>query len=178
MGNSWKYQYFERVDRTDEFEALDAFEEATITSTSEINGNIYYVFKTVNSGNDSAVGVPENGTLITKLRDSLGYLINENGVKQFSYTNPNQEYFVTEMSNDFKIFGVLTEEDSSLEVPAGNFSCSINERYVRFSDGNKAPATDYYSYAKGKGQIKSTCSFVSDSLPRTEKRLISYEIMD
>ncbi|MGO3182653.1 MAG: hypothetical protein ACTIJ9_07455 [Aequorivita sp.] len=178
VGNSWKYQYFKRVDRTTAFEGIDAFDEVTITTTSEINGNMYYSFETVTSGDDSAVGVPDNGTVITKLRDSLGYLINENGVKQFSYANPDQEYLIREMSSGYKVYGVLTENDSALEVPAGNFSCSINEWYARFTDGSKSPATDYYFYGKEIGQIKTTCSFVSDSMPRTEKRLLSYSIIE
>ena len=176
VGNSWEYQYFKRIDRTEEYESIDAFDNVTITATTEINGNVFYIFETVTSGDDTSTCVPENGTVITKLRDSLGYLIDENGIKQFSYSNPNQEYLISESSNDVKIYGVLSESEATLEFPAGNFLCSVNERYARFSGGDKSPGTDYYFYSKEIGQIKTTCSWVSDSIPILEKRLVSYNI--
>ena len=178
VGNTWKYQYFKRIDRTDEFESLDAFDDVTITDTSEINGNTYFTFETTTTGSENYVCIPDNGTAITKLRDSLGYLINENGVKQFSNSNPNQEYLIREMSGEIKLYGSLSEIEAGLEVPAGNFLCSVNDRYIRFPDGNKSPGTDYYFYSKEIGQIKITCSFAADSLPRLEKRLISYDIVE
>jgi hypothetical protein len=174
VGNSWKYQYFKRINRTGEFESLDAFDDVTITGTSEINGNEYFNFKTVTSGNDSYTCIPDNGTVITKLRDSLGYLINENGLKYFSYSNPNQEYLIRELNVDVKLYGLLNGNDETLEVPAGNFLCSVNKVYARFSDGSTSRGTDYYSYSKEIGQIKTTCSFISDSLSVVEKRLVSY----
>ena len=88
VGNSWRYEYFQRIDRTDEFESLNAFDDVTISGTSEINGNTYHNVETTTSGNDGASAfVPDNGTAITKLRDSLGYLIDENGIKYYSYLN-------------------------------------------------------------------------------------------
>ncbi|WP_026450354.1 hypothetical protein [Aequorivita capsosiphonis] len=175
IGNSWRYEYFKRIDRTDEFESLNAFDDVAITGTSEINGNTYYTFETTTSGNDNtSILVPENGTVVTNLRDSLGYLINENGVKQFSYSNPDQEYLIRQMTNELNIYGVLTESDSALEVPAGNFECFVNELYVRFSDGNTSPGRDFYFYSERIGKIKSTISWVSDSLHSAEIRLVSY----
>lgn len=179
VGNTWKYQYFKRIDRTAEFESLDAFDDVTITGTSTINGNSYYTFETITTGNDdSYILVPDNGTVITKLRDSLGYLIDENGLKYFSSSNPNQEYLIREMTNEINMYGLETENDEVSEVPAGNFLSSVNERYARFPDGEKSPGTDYHFYSKEIGQIKITCSFVSDSLPKLEKRLISYNVVE
>lgn len=176
VGNSWKYQYFRRIDRTDEFESLDAFENVNIIDTSVINGNEYYTFETTTTGNNNYTCVPPNGTVITKFRDSLGYLIKENGLRYFSYSNPNKEYFIREETGDAKLYGMQTQNNENLEVTAGSFSCTVNEHYIRFSDGNKAPFTDYYFYSKEVGLVKSTCSFVSEPLSRIEKRLVSYNV--
>lgn len=177
VGNSWRYEYFQRIDRTDEFESLDAFDDVTIIGTSEINGNTYYTFETTTTGSNNTSGmVPDNGTAITNLRDSLGYLINENGLKYFSYSNINQEYLIRDSPNDTNIYGMLTDENTDLQVAAGDFECSVNEVYARFSDGSPLPSKDFYFYSKEIGQIKTTCSFVSDTLTRVEKRLVSYTI--
>lgn len=178
VGNSWKYQYFKRIDRTDQFESLDAFDDVVITGTSEINGNEYYTFETTTTGNDTYTGVPDVGTIVTNLRDSIGYLVDENGVRLFSNSNPTQEYFIREMNVDTKLYGLLAENNETIEVPAGNFNSSLNEIFLRFPDGTISRGRDYYSYSENIGQIKTTCSFVSDSLPIQEKRLISYSILE
>jgi|GEM_PF-1219017 len=179
VGNSWRYEYFQRIDRTDEFESLGAFDDVSITGTSEINGNTFYTFETTTSGNDgtSAI-VPDNGTVVTKLRDSSGYLIDENHLKYFSNSNINQEYLIRDAPGDAKIYGVLASVDSNVQVAAGDFVCSVNELFAKFTDGNISPGRDYYSYSEEIGQVKSTCSFVSDSLTRVERRLVSYNIAE
>ena len=179
VGNSWRYEYFRRIARTDEFESSNAFDDVSISGTTEINGNTYYVFETTTTGNDdSNVFVPDNGTIVTKRRDSLGYLIDENGLKYFSYSNMDQEYLIRDSSSDAKIYGVLTANDANLTVAAGDFVCSVNELFAKFQNGNVSPGRDFYSYSEEIGQIKSTCSFVSDSLPIAERRLVSYSISE
>jgi len=177
VGNSWQYEYFQRIGQTDEFESLNVFDDVSITGTSEITGNTYFNFETTTTGNEASHSmVPDNGTVLTKLRDSLGYLINENGLKYFSHSNLNQEYLIRDAPGEAKIYGVLTENETNLEVAAGNFSCSINELYAKFADGTISPATDYYFYSEEIGQIKTTCSLVSSPLTKIEKRLVSYNI--
>ncbi|PHR15047.1 MAG: hypothetical protein COA40_02560 [Aequorivita sp.] len=179
VGNSWRYEYFQRIDRTDEFESLGAFDDVSITGTSEINGNTFYTFETTTSGNDgtSAI-VPDNGTVVTKLRDSSGYLIDENHLKYFSNSNINQEYLIRDATSEAKIYGVLTDIDANLTVLAGSFVCSVNELYAKFLDGSVSPGRDFYFYSEEIGQIKTTTSWVSDSLTKVEKRLVSYNILE
>ena len=176
VGNSWKYQYFKRIGQTDQFESLDAFDDVRITGTSEINGNTYFNFETITTGNDTYPAVPDNGTVITKFRDSAGYLINEYGWKYFSFSNPNQEYLIRDEHNETKLYGTQIGNGQNVEVISGNFFCTVNELYLRYSDGTKLPSTDYYFYSEGIGLVKSTCSFVSNPLYIVDKRLISYNI--
>ncbi len=175
-GNSWKYQYFQRIEQTDEFESLDAFDDVIITGTSEINGNTYYNFETTTSGNDGTnTSVPQNGVVLTKIRDSLGYLVDEAGIIYFSNINPNQEYLRKE-GVGFDSYGLLKEGSENIEVPAGNFLCSVNEWFGKLEDGSKAPFRDYNIYSKEIGQIKTTYSFASVPLYRAEKILVSYDL--
>ncbi|MDN3724822.1 hypothetical protein QRD02_10540 [Aequorivita sp. SDUM287046] len=179
VGNSWRYEYFRRINRTDQFESSNAFDDVSIIGTTEVNGNIYFLFETTTTGNDNTnVFVPDNGTVVTKLRDSAGYLIDENGLKYFSYSNLNQEYLIRDAPAEAKIYGVLANIDTNVQVGAGNFVCSVNEHFAKFEDGSVSLGRDFYSYSEDIGQIKSTCSFVSDSLPFAERRLVSYTIAE
>lgn len=180
VGNTWTYEYFERVDNTDEFVTTNAFDEVKILSTSEINGNIYYNFETTTTGNDGApVCVPPNGKAVEKLRDSLGYLVNDIGTKRFSNTNENLEYLVVQRQNSFhNIYALLVPGSEIINVASVSFECLKNEKYAKLNDGVITPGRNLMHYADEIGQIKETYSSVNGPNHFAERRLVSYNIQD
>lgn len=180
VGNSWRYEYFRRVGQTDEFESLNAFDEVVITGTSEINGNTYYNFKTTTTGNDGAPScVPPNGVAVENLRDSLGYLINDQRTIFFSHVNENIEYLAFDIPNEqYDLYAVLIPGMENITVPAGSFPCLKNEKYTKFQDGSNSPGKNFMFYSDERGLVKETYNYVSNPINFAERRLVSYEIID
>lgn len=179
VGNTWTYEYFERVGNTDEFVTTNAFDEVEIIGTSEINGETFYSFQTTTTGNDGAPGcVPANGTVIEKLRDSLGYLINDG--REILFSNKNEsEYMAFETPEDFyDLYATLIPGSEIIEVAAGSISCLRNELYAKFNDETTSPGRNFIFYSDGTGQVKETYNFVSDPINFAERRLVSYEIAE
>lgn len=175
VGNSWTYEYFKRIGNTEEFATTNAFDEVRITGTSEIDGNTFYTLETTTSGNDnSTVCVPPNGIAVEKIRDSLGYLVNDRGTIFFSNEN-ELEYMAIENPVEFyNLFGVLIPDVENIESIAGTFPCLRNETYAKFTNGSHSPGRNFVFYSDELGKILETFSFVSSSSHYAEKRLISY----
>lgn len=179
VGNTWTYEYFKRIGNTEEFETSNAFDEAKIVASSEIDGETFYTVETITTGNNNAPGcVPPNGAAITKVRDSLGYLINDSGQILFSYED-GHEYLATITTHEvFDLYGILISGIEDIEVAAGTFPCLRNEVYGKFEDGTTSPGRNFIFYSDGIGEIKQTYNYAQNPLNFAEKRLISYEISD
>ena len=176
VGNTWTYNYFQRIGITDEFESLDVLAVVEIIGTSELNGEEYFVFQTTTSGNHGAPAyVPDNGVVNLHFRDSLGYLINEAGIKFFSNTNPEVEYFVQENSF-FNLYGKLLSGTEDVKIQAGIFTALNNEIFAKLEDGSITPGRSNKHYAEEIGQLKETYSSISNPLYLGEKRLVSYSV--
>lgn len=177
VGNTWTYEYFERDRETGEFVTLNAFDEVKIIETSDSNGETFYSFETTTTGNNSApFCVPPNGASVVKLRDSLGFLVNENHQILFSYKD-EQEYLAKEnIQAPFNLYGILISGTENIEVSAGSFPSLRNEVYAKFEDGTIALGRNLVFYSEGIGQIKETYSTASKTDHYAEKRLISFEV--
>lgn len=177
VGNTWTYEYFKRIGNTEEFETTNAFDEVKITGTSEINGEVFYSLETTTTGNDGApVCVPQNGTANIKVRDSLGYLIND--THQILFSNKNEQEYLAVVTPQayYDLFGILISGIENVEVTAGTFPSLRNELYAKFTDGTISPGRNITSYSDEIGEIKATYSFVSGVNNYAEKRLVSYLI--
>ncbi len=178
VGNTWTYEYFRRIGNTEEFETSNAFDEVKIVGSFEIDGETYYSVETITTGNNNApTCVPPNGAAITKVRDSLGYLINDSGAILFSHEDEG-EYLVATGQQPFNLYGILISGMENIEVTSGTFSSKRNEVYGKFEDGTTSPGRNFIFYTEGIGEIKQTYNYATNPLNFAEKRLVSYEISD
>ncbi len=175
VGNSWNYQYYEKDFQTNTFVPMDAFDEVEVVGTAQINNKTYYELQTTASGTDNPPCQPEVGVTSVFVRDSLGYLINDVGYIYNTYSNPEEEYLVSN-GTSFDIYAFLVSGTFDISVPAGTFSTLLNEKFAKDEQGTVLPGRDMTHYTDGVGQIRQTYSAIGDPEHRWEKRLISYEI--
>lgn len=176
VGNSWEYKYYLRDNATNNFLPTPVTETVDITETIIINNETYYNFKhivTSNDGNYSSL--PTNGERNYRLRDSLGFLIDEIGLIKYNNSN-NNEYFVDQINNMLSYYVKLSDTDNNIMTNAGSFMCYDNHYYLKDINGNVSNSLDHIYRQNGKGEILSTMSFASQNEPFAEKRLESYSI--
>jgi len=178
IGNNWKYEYFQRVGQTDEFETMGIIEEVLITETTEIDGETYFVFQSTTTGNDSGfLDIPENGITTKNKRDSLGYLIELD--HHILFSNENTEDYLLSDNEWGDVYGVLLETEENITVEAGTFLCNQNEIYAILENtGEIANGRDRKYFSDGEGEIFREYSGVNSVLHNWEKRLISFEILE
>ena len=81
------------------------------------------------------------------------------------FTNNN---FDERLFNQFSIITIyekLTEDNTLINVEAGDFMCINSERYGIDQNGDLFPARDRIYYSDGYGLIYDTYSFLSHSHP-------------
>jgi len=180
IGNNWKYEYFRRVGQSNDFETMDIIEEVLITETTIIDGEIYFVFQSTTTGNDNDfLDIPENGITQVNVRDSLGYLIEQQNFFHILFSNENFEDYLLSDNEWGDVYGVLKEEIENIEVEAGVFLCSQNEIYALLApDGEISPGRSRYYYSDRVGLVFKEYSSVSNPEHRWEKRLIEFEILE
>ena len=176
VGNSWQYKYYLKDITTNNFLPTSVMETVNITETIVVNNKTYYNFKhTVTGNNGNYLVLPDDGERNYKLRDSLGFLIDENGLIKYNNSN-NNEYLVNQINDEFSYYLMLSDIDSSITTNAGSFSCYDNHYYLKDSNGNLLNSLDHVYREDGKGEILSTMSFASQNEHYIEKRLESYSI--
>ena len=176
VGNSWDYKYYLKDIATNNFLPTSVTETVDITETIVVNNETYYNFKhiiTGNGGNYSSL--PNDGERNYKLRDSLGFLIDEIGLIKYNNSN-NDEYFVDQMNLEFSFYLTLSATDENIVTNAGSFTCYDNNYYLKDLDGNVSNSLDHIYREDGKGEVLSTMSFASQNEHYAEKRLESYSI--
>jgi len=179
VGNTWTYNYFSRVGQTEEFENLGAVDQVTILSKTEINGETYFEMQTTTILGDQFCTVcPDEGVANRMVRDSLGYLIDTEGVIIFSSQDVDTDYLILEFEQ-YDIFGKLLLESELISVEAGNFECLKNEVFAVFeADGSISQGRDYIYFADGVGQTLRKYSGVMNPQHRWEKRLMNFTISE
>ncbi|MBU2930250.1 hypothetical protein [Winogradskyella psychrotolerans] len=177
-GNSWAYKYYNKDLATGEFVATTITETVNITHTTEIDGNTYYNFKHIVTGNNGNIAFPNNGEQNYMLRDSLGFLINEiGGIK---YANNNYEEHFVDRFDDISSTSIKLQLSTTQDIVSiaslGDFICLDNNYFLRDVNGNQLNGLDHVYREDGTGEILSTLSFASESDHYGEKRLESYII--
>ena len=176
LGNSWEYKYYLKDMSTNEFLPTPVTESVEITETIVIDNKIYYNFRHIITGNDgNYVILPDNSEKNYKLRDSLGFLIDNIGSIKYS-NNTYDEYFVDELSEDLSYYLRLFDIDVNISTNAENFSCYDNHFYLKDVNGSVSNSLDHIYREDGKGEVLSTMSFASQSEPFAEKRLELYSL--
>ncbi len=147
-----------------------------VVGTQEANGNTYFEFKTLTSGNDDNNPLLNvNGERTELLRDSLGYLVWETGAIKFT-NNDFSERLLNEQDWG-NTYETLQQGTSEFIVEAGNFTSINSHRYAKSNpDGTLLPGLDNIYYSDGVGFVYETISFVSSNIPRIQRRLDSYSV--
>ena len=179
IGNSWVYKNY-TIDSSGVQTILDRIDSMVITKDTIIGDNKYFVME----GTDYPA--KSNWGILNILRDSLGYLVNENGAIIFA------QYITSKTFNQFeKIYGkdtIFTKYDkmerygNSVNVPAGSFDDVLNlKTYITLYKNNDENFKyfDNHLYAKGVGNILKTVRFLHEAqIKRFEKRLLRYHLIE
>jgi len=175
VGNSWVYEYFNRFIHFEEFDNAGITETVSITGTTVLNGETYYQMETNTIGNDEnhPVALP-NGLQTSRVRDSLGYLVTDEGRILFS-SEGSMNYFVE--SNDLgEVFGNLIEGAQDISVNAGEFNTIRNDIIEIFLDGSQSEGSDKVFYSENIGLIIKEFTGDFRQQHRWEKRLMSFVV--
>ena len=176
VGNSWIYNFFKPNNSTGVLENVGVQVEVEVIGETTIMENRYYTIQTTTIGNDNfeCTLCEENGVSTLQVRDSLGYLIDGSGNILFSSEN-TQDYLVASYGWG-DVYKVLRENEVLVTVPAGQFSCLLNEKYAINPDGDLFDGRALQYFSEGGGEIKRTFVAVTSGRLFFEKQLMSFNI--
>lgn len=177
VGNSWVYKNYEFNSTTQGYDDTGVVDSISIVGTEELNGNTYFNFRRWTVGNEDSIAFCNpNGEHFELLRDSLGYLIRDNGSVKYAHND-----FVPRPLNSMSwgtVYEQLIATDHEITVEAGAFNSTYTQRFAILSNGDLSNGLDHIYYADGIGLIYDTSSFVFEDTPRIVRRLESYNIED
>ncbi len=175
VGNTWEYEVSMYSLSQEEYILQDLIITNTITAETVIDGETYYTYTTTSEGTQECnLCVEDIGNDVVK--DSLGYLIKDNGTILFSKNN-TEDYQIS--SNTWgDVFGVLQEGEVDVETAAGEFVALQNDRYIILPNGELGEGRDSYLIADGVGMVVKTISLVSQATPLYRITLKSYTIAE
>tara|TARA_R100000935_G_scaffold18503_1_gene35800 strand:- start:21730 stop:22380 length:651 start_codon:yes stop_codon:yes gene_type:complete len=163
VGNSWTYNVYRYNISSMEYEAQDFLVTGTITDTETINGETYYKFESTLIGEgtcDICLNVIGNKSL----RDSLGYLIDSNGVPIF--TKETTEPYLVRVEQFGEVYGEYDATINAVETPLGEFeNVDYNKSYAILEDGSISAGTEKMYYRDGEGLQVRVISLVSSPDP-------------
>ena len=175
VGNEWTYKNYKYNQNTQNYDATGVVDVISIVNTEEINGNTYFKFRRFTTGNEEGITFCNpNGEHFELLRDSLGYLIRDDG--SIKYANNDFTPRTINVQDFMTIYDQLIDTDREITVEAGTFESTYTQRYALMSDGEQTPGLDHYYYADGLGLIYDTTSLVTQDIPSIVRRLDSYSI--
>jgi len=177
VGNQWVYKNYRFNFSTQEYVDTGIIDSVNIIGTETIDSKDYYKFRIFTSGNDDGTILYNlNGERFELLRDSLGYLVYDDGTIKYTKNNFSSRLL---SSNDWgNVYEQLIALDHEITVEAGTFNSSYAHRFVMLENGEQAAGMDHIYYADGYGLIYDTVSFVSQENPMVVRRLDSYFVQN
>jgi len=176
IGNKWQYQYFQ-IDKNGSITDTLAFEEIEVIDKLMLanNDEEYYRLKvsTQSFQGNSCPPCEDEPTIFRNVRDSLGYLINDDGFILYSSENETPYLYAENEWGD--IFIQLQESDTIISVPSGNFSTKNNMWYAIRPTGDLYDGRSYDYYSEGVGQIKYSIGTTNNLRIVIEKVLTNYD---
>ena len=175
VGNEWVYKNYRYNSNTQEYDSIGVIDSVSIVGTEVINENTYYRFRRWTTGNEDNIAFCNpNGEHFELLRDSLGYLVRDDGSIKYA----NNDFVARALTNQSwgTVYDQLIALDHEITVEAGTFISTYSQRYAILSSEEQAPGLDHFYYADGYGLIYDTSSFVTQDIPFIIRRLDSYEI--
>jgi hypothetical protein len=176
IGNYWVYQEF-NIDEDGISTETSKFDSIIIVGDTLINNNTFYVFTKTKMYSDGT-----EKEFIDFLRDSSGYIVDENGRRRFSEDN-----FIDTIYKETQLGGLgdtiytcsyrMENTEIMISVPAGEFEV-LNVRGTvidKQENHNHDPRYTNSYYANGVGRVLSTYFWLGapDSM---ERRLIRYHV--
>lgn len=122
----------------------------------------------------SCVTCEEEPFVITNVRDSLGYLVTDNG--NLLYSSRNLEPYIYSEADWGTTFGQLQQNATIRTVSAGNFSVLNNTWFAINPNGEEYEGRVFDYYSEGIGQIEFVMSGVLRNTPIGRKELIEYQL--
>jgi hypothetical protein len=179
IGNYWIYQEF-MIDTSGNEIANSKLDSVIIKRDTIINDKKYFVFE----GTNYPFTARGNWGIVDILRDSSGYIVNQNGTVLFTrdnFTDTIAYHAVTDMENGDTLVLMTYQMDKMnkiITVPAGSFDALNYRGTVTTSmntPGIKYPRYLNIYYADGVGKILYTYFYVQ-SPTIYEKRLVRYYV--
>jgi hypothetical protein len=175
VGNSWVYKNYKYNPDSGNYDDTGVIDSVSIVGTETINENTYFRFRRKTTGNEAGLTFCyPNGEYFELVRDSLGFLVKDNGFIKF-INNNYDEHLKRSHSWGDEIYQ-LQEGQIQVNVESGIYDCLDVLHFVRLPDNTIAAGSNNYYYADGIGQVMETNSTVADPIHDIERRLDSYVI--
>ncbi|MBV7270305.1 hypothetical protein [Winogradskyella luteola] len=175
VGNQWVYKSYDYNNATQNYDDTGVIDSVSIVGTEIINENTFYKFRRWTTGNEDGIAFCNpNGEHFELLRDSLGYLVRDDG--KIKYSNNDFTARVLDDQGWGIIYDQLIALNNEITVEAGAFISTYSQRYAILSNEEQSPGLDHFYYADGYGLIYDTSSYVTQDIPQIVRRLDSYEI--
>ncbi|MEL6810008.1 MAG: hypothetical protein AAFP76_01590 [Bacteroidota bacterium] len=175
VGNNWTYNYFRNTEEVRGLENTGIVVQVIVTGEMPLGNETYFELQTTTAGNNNSCNFCEpDGVVISRVRDSLGYLVDSGGAILFSSSN-TKDYLVSK--NEWgNVYRVLKADPVRADVPAGSFNCLDNERYTLNPNGVPFEGKDNLYFSEGVGEIKKTIVGPISGKILFEKHLVSYHL--
>lgn len=175
VGNKWVYKNYKYNNTTETYEYCGVIDSVSIIGTELINGNKYFKFRRWTTGNEENIAFCNpNGEHFELLRDSLGYLIRDDG--SIKYMNNDYDPLLVRREGFGNFYYQLQLETQDIVTEAGTFESLDMEHYIIDTEGERLPGQNDYFYSDGIGNVFDTSSYVSNPIPAIERRLDSYVV--
>ena len=177
IGSYWVYSHFKINSFTGEEEQLEIVDSVVVVGDTVINSETYSVFygtRAVFSGRGPGI--------ISLLRDSSGFLIDNEGKVHFATNFPQQVLRTDHLILDGgdTIYTVnYTMEDVKQEItaPAGQF-ITLNFKGELIDNVHENPRYLNNYFAEGVGKVIDTYFYIAQNEYYFERRLKKYHIAD
>lgn len=177
VGNKWVYKNYQYNINSQDYDYTGVIDSVSIVGVEEVNGNTYYKFRRWTTGNEDGIAFCNpNGEHFELLRDSLGYLIGDDG--KIKYASNDFSARVLRSENWGTVYDQLIALDHEISVEAGTFISTYSQRYAILSNDSQSLGLDHFYYADGYGLIYDTSSHVNQDFPQIIRRLDNYDIQD
>ncbi|WP_353778511.1 hypothetical protein [Winogradskyella sp. 3972H.M.0a.05] len=186
VGNSWEYKWY-GVSNEGNQSVISVEENISITGVEDIGGNVFYKFSRVISGNPNGIyaSIPENGEHIEYYRDSLGFLINDQGLIKFA-NSTNEEFpiiyydnfgHITDPDGGATLLGRLSNEEVVYELENESLNCLLMTTRIEYDNGIEALANNHIYYSNGIGLVSDDIVWVASENNAGYRRvLVNYNI--
>lgn len=175
IGNYWIYNHY-RIDTSGNETDMGILDSVIIKRDTFINSQQYYVLEGTNylyNGYD--------WDIVSILRDSSGYIVNEKGDIRFSAENfTDTLYFKTEISNSDTLYTIsckMEKHADLVSVPAGDFEVLNFQGTVLTNLNSTAEYPRYLDefYSKDVGKVLDMYCYIASAV-NYEQRLVRYHV--